>query len=1423
MFMKKIKVIMLALLLAAGTGYSAAYVTANFDSDALGFVTGYTNLAGCTYASPGIVVPQTGPHFIEVIDQPTNTAGTGRGLRIVDSCTNNGVRVQWNLPVSQNSLRYDFSFVPAQAPDAQGANSPLVFGVTTNSASQGTGGNRFADVRVDTGGTIRFYQGTSQFSTNWTQGVKYTISMYLNHSDSSSLTYTTPLGTTTTLGTNCVAYWLSTNGAPAVLVPSRVGGTFVNHIGAPLGEIGFSSGGVSSNLNFYVDNLVASEAMPSSANIVTIVNGSGSGSFDSGSPVTIVAQSIALKTFLAWTGDTGVLSSNTASTTFTMPATSVSLTATYDKSILTINKGAGGGAYTSGAQVAISADAPASWQKFYAWVGDTQYVSSVSSASATVTMPANKDITVTATYTGFFHDFEDETVGGPPAIGNPLMISMFPPSNYVMVVSVATNTAGTGNAVELKDDSVNGLGFEYNITPTTNGLSAARASFAFSWKNIRGDGVGNNLIAASFAKYDPARSMSGSASRYTEARLMDNGTVTIGANGASLTPDVGVTMTALAANTLNAFANDNDSLSVNYTVNGTTYSLPSNSVAYWVNGKLLTFSASESVSMDLTKTTGSGTVGTSSNNLGKFGFSTTSTQTNLNYIIDNIRGEEIPAISLYSMVVNFGGGGGLYTNGQQVVIKANTTAGKSFVKWNGGETYLANSNSATTTVNMPAAGVTVTAVYNVNILTVNNGSGGGEYTNSAFVTITANSAPANQVFVQWGGTGLPYITNPYVTNTTLTMPAQDITVYPIYAGILNGFEGDTTNLPPTVGTPDTANVLVVDASVNLAGTGKAVELIDISTNANSGTGLEYDIASGKPSLSAAKASFAFSWKDVGGTNSDDYIAVVLGEFDSTASRRLGSGVRRFTEARLCKDGTIDFRSDGATTNSTDNFENNNNVLVASNKNTMTIFANDYDSIAVNYTVNGSTYSLPANSVAYWLNGQSILFGTNAYAPMDLAKVTAGGTVGTSEGNLGKFGFASGTADTGLDYIVDDIEVTADKPWDALYSMVVNGGSGGGLYTSGQWVPVAANPGSRTFVTWVGDTDVLDDPGISPATAIMSTNAVTLTAIYTDSALTVHSGSGGGSYTNGQQVPIVASNLFAKTFVAWTGATQYLADSNSASTTVTMPVQDISLTATYVDANYALTVTSGSGSGGSYTNGQQVAISAAAVGGKTFVAWTGDTAYVDNASSASATVTMPAQAVSLAATYVDTTYALTVTSGTGGGSYTNGHVQAIAANAPAPGHAFSQWTGDTVYLTDSNAASTTVMMPAQAVSLTATYIVTEQYTTNGTPYSWLDLHGLTNHVADDALDQDGDGLKTWQEYIASTDPTNATSVLRATQATRNVITWAAQSNRIYSVYWSTNLAHGFTALNTNIVPPQSGYTNLSPDTRVNHYQVRVRMQ
>jgi len=65
------------------------------------------------------------------------------------------------------------------------------------------------------------------------------------------------------------------------------------------------------------------------------------------------------------------------------------------------------------------------------------------------------------------------------------------------------------------------------------------------------------------------------------------------------------------------------------------------------------------------------------------------------------------------------------------------------------------------------------------------------------------------------------------------------------------------------------------------------------------------------------------------------------------------------------------------------------------------------------------------------------------------------------------------------------------------------------------------------------------------------------------ALTVDSGSGDGNYTQGAVVTITADAAPAgQVFSQWTGATQYLANVSSATTTVTMPAAAISVTATY---------------------------------------------------------------------------------------------------------------------------------------------------------------------------------------------------------------------------------------------------------------------
>ena len=119
------------------------------------------------------------------------------------------------------------------------------------------------------------------------------------------------------------------------------------------------------------------------------------------------------------------------------------------------------------------------------------------------------------------------------------------------------------------------------------------------------------------------------------------------------------------------------------------------------------------------------------------------------------------------------------------------------------------------------------------------------------------------------------------------------------------------------------------------------------------------------------------------------------------------------------------------------------------------------------------------------------------------------------------------------------------------------------------------------------------------------------------------------------------------------------------------------------------------------------------------------------------------------------------------------------------------------------------------------------------HAWLASYGLPSDGSADNRDSDGDGLINWQEYLAGTNPTNASSVFKITAGQARsggqfVLRWLSVSNRLYDVLRGTNLAAGAGAFipvpgATNLAgtPPQNTWTDsVSPaPTRV-FYRLRA---
>ena len=104
---------------------------------------------------------------------------------------------------------------------------------------------------------------------------------------------------------------------------------------------------------------------------------------------------------------------------------------------------------------------------------------------------------------------------------------------------------------------------------------------------------------------------------------------------------------------------------------------------------------------------------------------------------------------------------------------------------------------------------------------------------------------------------------------------------------------------------------------------------------------------------------------------------------------------------------------------------------------------------------------------------------------------------------------------------------------------------------------------------------------------------------------------------------------------------------------------------------------------------------------------------------------------------------------------------------------------------------------------------------GTPQWWLASYGWTNNFDSmELLDQDGDRMFTWEEYLAGTNPTNAGSALTldclklGDEQGRLVLRWQSVKDKIYTIQYTTNLCTRFMGvLQSNIQAhaPMNTYT------------------
>jgi hypothetical protein len=577
----------------------------------------------------------------------------------------------------------------------------------------------------------------------------------------------------------------------------------------------------------------------------------------------------------------------------------------------------------------------------------------------------------------------------------------------------------------------------------------------------------------------------------------------------------------------------------------------------------------------------------------------------------------------YRLTVNGGAiltgspaGAGLFPAGTPVSILADPPQdGHYFDRWDGTNVAAilgAGVTNASPTFPMPARDLILTATYTTNAppvphyaLTVNGGSGSGNYPSGTVVPIAANAPPSQwHVFQGWSGGGAA-IADPSAAATTVLIGTNALTVTAVYTATpVEELIQSTLGVPApvTVGNVTASDVGLNPPEVALGPVGDSETAFFTTVYTNAGTVI-------------------FPWSVDSEKDYDFFVFSVDGTNVLTASGRRSGVVTNF----VAGDGPHLLRW---------TYEKDFADLAGTDRATVGKVTWIPDALAAELGTPGKALDAPEGFDAVLLDTAPPAGAVGGIAARLGGETNvahgASVTLGTVFSGSGKLSFHWRTSSESYDYLIlvidgqeaarisgtkqgwllfetnllavaehavqwvyaKDASVSAgsDCGWiDSVtwtqfsYLLTVENGTGGGTNAVGATVAIAADPApaGMEFGEWDGDIETLADPASAETTLVMPGRDITVRALYRQQTLrvtvingrdagawpnAVHESTGEpeGAYPAGAEVRIVADPApLWQVFDHWVSTNgAVFADAGAAITTFTMPANSVTVTAVY---------------------------------------------------------------------------------------------------------------------------------------------------------------------------------------------------------------------------------------------------------------------